>query len=157
MVKGTDQPIVSWEAEEYIQRDKNVGWYIGLIFVGIAFCVLSIFLQWWTFLILIVVSVIALIIYSLRPPRTLHYSLTNKGITVENQLREYGNFKAFGVVKDDKHFSIVLLPHKRFAPRTTLFFPENQGEQIVDVLGARLPMQEIKPDFLDRVVKFLRI
>lgn len=157
MVKAEESPLVSWEAQEYIQRDKNAGWYVGLVIVGVALAILSVVLQWWTFLILVIVSVIALIVYSLRPPRILHYSLTNKGVMVEQQLHPYDKFKTFGIVKDDKHFSIVLIPRKRFSPRTTLYFPENQGEEIVDIFGARLPMQEVKPDVLDRIVKFLRI
>ena len=157
MANAVGEPIVSWQAQEYIQREKNIGWYVGLVIVAVILCVLSVILGWWTFLILVIVSTIALMVYSLRPPRTLHYSLTNKGIVVGDQLHKYDNYKAFGISQDDKHFSIVLLPRKRFSPRTTVYFPENQGEEIVDVFGARLPMQKVEPDFLDHIVKFLRI
>lgn len=158
MVKSSDQMLVSWQAHEYIQREKNAGWYVGLILIGLALSALLVYLQQWTFLALVVVSVIALLMYSLRPPRTINYSLTNKGVMIGDKLRPYSDFKAFGVVNDgDQHFSIALIPRKRFSPKLTIFFPENQGEKIVDVFGNRLPMQEVKPDFLDRVVKFLRI
>ena len=51
----------------------------------------------------------------------------------------------------------MLTPRKRFSPRVTVYFPEAQGEEIVDAFGARLPMEEVKLDMLDKLIKFLRI
>lgn len=154
MAKNT---IVNWEAQEYIARDKNVGWYIGLALVGIVFSGLAIWLQQWTFLALIIVSIVAILVYTIRPPRMLHYSLSEKGLSEGNKLYGFDQFKSFGVMRDDKRFSIVLIPKKRFSPRVIVFFPESQGEQIVDVFGARLPMEDVKLDMLDKLVRFLRI
>ena len=149
--------IVNWEAQEYVARDKNAGWYVGLVVVGLGLAALAVWLQQWTFLALVVVSVVAILVYALRPPRMLHYSLSNKGLSEGNKLYSFAQFKSFGVMRDDKRFSIVLIPKKRFSPRVTVFFPESQGEQIVDMFGERLPMEEVKLDLLDRLVRFLRI
>ena len=48
-------------------------------------------------------------------------------------------------------YSITLLPRKRFAPGVNVYFPPEQGEQIVDMFGAVLPMEPIKQDFIDRL------
>ena len=151
------ETIVNWEAQEYVAREKNAGWYVGLAVVGLVFSALSIWLQQWTFLGVIVVSVVAIVVYSSRPPRMLHYSLSNKGLSEGNRLYGFDEFKTFGVLRDGKRFSIVLTPRKRFSPRVTIYFPESQGEQIVDMFGARLPMEEVNMDLLDKLVRFLRI
>ena len=130
---------IVWDAEEHIQREKNTGWYIGLILIGAIFVALSVWQQWWTFTALGVLCIISLIIYSVRPPRKLHYVLNEKGLN------------------EDNNYSIILIPRKRFAPRVTVFFPKDSGEKIVDAFGARLPMEQIKLDAIDRLVKFLRI
>ena len=44
-----------------------------------------------------------------------------------------------------------MLPVKRFAPSVNVYFPPENGEQIVDVFGAVLPMEEVKQDFIDRL------
>lgn len=150
------QPI-SWQAEEYIAHDHGIGWFISLFVIGGILCILSIFLKWWTFLILIILSVITIMIYALRPPRTISYKLDSEGITEGNTLHEYSKFKAFGIVKDDNHFSAVLIPKQRIGINVKIYFPESNGEAIVDALGARLPMEEVKSDFLDKIVKYLRI
>ena len=148
---------ISWEAEEYIVQSHNTIWYIGLFVITVALCVLAFFLQWWTFLILVVLSAITILISTLRPPRRIKYSLKQDGLTEGNRLHKYEDFRAFGILKENSNFSAVLIPKKRFALSVKVYFPGNSGEAIVDALGARLPMEEVKMDFLDRIVNFLRI
>lgn len=149
--------IVSWEAKEYIPREKNTGWYVGLVIVCLALVALSIFLNSWTFAILVVLSGVVLVLYSVRPPRVLRYSLTNKGLSEGNKIYSYDEYKSFGVLKEGENYAIILTPRKRFAPGVKVYFPQESGEEIVDAFGARMPMEEVKLDFLDKIVNFLRI
>lgn len=155
MAKATNQ--ISWEAEEYIVREHNGWWYVSLVVVTLAFSALAIFLKWWTFLILVILSAITIVITSLRPPRKIKYALDNTGLTEDTRLHKYEDYRAFGILKEESNFCVVLIPKKRFSLSTKVYFPENNGEAIVDALGARLPMEEVKQDFLDRIVNFLRI
>ena len=148
---------IAWEGQEYVPRDKKMGWYVGLIIVGVALVALGIFAKWWSFAVLIIVSVVALIVYSVRPPRKIKYSVVAKGLKDGNRVRNFEDFRAFGVINDDGHYAIVLTPRKRFSPRTWVYFPREQGEEIVDAFGARLPMEEVKLDLIDKIVRFLRI
>lgn len=148
---------VSWEAQEYIVKDHNTGWYIGLFLVSVALGALAVWLEAWTFLALIVISVITILIYALRPPRTLKYHIDNEGLTEGNTLHKYENFRAFGILQEEGHFSAVLIPKKRFGISVKVYFPEGSGEAIVDFLGNHLPMAEVKPDLLDKLINFLRI
>jgi len=151
------QDAITWEAEEYIVREKNGWWYVGLVAVSLVFIGLAVLVRAWTFIAVIVLSVVALLVYTLRPPRILHYTLTNKGLSEGEKLYSYEDFKAFGILREGNHFAIVLTPRKRFAPRVTVYFPQSRGEAIVDAFGARLPMEEVKLDLLDKLIKFLRI
>ena len=148
---------ISWQAEEYIVRKHDAVWYIGLIIIAGALCALSVWLKSWTFLALVIVSVIAILTSNLRPPRKISYKLNDKGLTEDKRLHSYDEFKAFGIMKEDSHFSAILIPKKRLGLSVKVYFPGDSGEAIVDALGARLPMEEVKLDFLDRIVNFLRI
>ena len=108
-------------------------------------------------MLVVVLSVVALLIYVMRPPRILRYSLSNKGVSEGDRLYEYTDFKSFGILHEGGHFAIALTPVKRFSPRLMVYFPEAQGEEIVDAFGERLPMEEVKLDVLDKLIKFLRI
>lgn len=154
MVKSTN---ISWQAEEYIVREHNAGWYIGLFVVSGGLIALSVWLKWWTFLVLVVLSIITILISNLRPPRKIQYTLDNEGLKEGDRLHKYEEFKAFGILKEGNHFSAILIPKKRFSLSVKVYFPGDSGEVIVDALGNRLPMEQVKLDFLDKIVNFLRI
>ncbi len=157
-VAPKDQP-VTWTAQEYIHLDKSPIWFI--LFAIIVLGLISIdvfFLKSWTFSILVIVMAFAVIIYTRRPPRSLTYALSgSQGLYVGERLYHYDEFKAFGLIKDGEHNSIMLIPTKRFAPGVSVYFPAEVGEQIVDMLGQRLPMEELKLDAIDIVVRKLRL
>ena len=145
--------MVNWEAREYIERKKNTGWYVGFALVVVALIAIAILLQYWLFILVIVLAAVALLTYVLRPPRMLHYSLDDKGLTEGNNLYIYDDFKSFGILNEGNHYCIVLTPKKRFGTH----FPETEGEQIVDIFGERLPMEEVHQDVIDKLVRWLRI
>ena len=157
MAKIDKNTVVNWEASEYIQHDKNAGWYIGMAIVVLALVAVSVFLRWFTFTALIVVASFSLLIYVMRPPRKLKYRINSEGLFEGEKLYRFEDYKSFGILQDDANFAIVLKPRKRFSPAVTVYFPENQGEEIVDMFGARLPMEEVKLDLIDKIVRKLRI
>ncbi|MBQ3293250.1 hypothetical protein IJG93_03060 [Candidatus Saccharibacteria bacterium] len=148
---------ISWEAEEYITKSHNGWWYFGLFLVAGGLGALAVWLQDWTFLALIIVSVITILVFNLRPPRKIHYTLNSAGLTEGKIKHPFTNFRAFGISKDGSHYYAVLIPKKRLGINVKVYFPEGSGEAIVDALGARLPMEEVKSDILDKLVNFLRI
>ena len=151
------EAFITWEAKEYISGEKSPIWYIGFFIVVLALILLDfLFLKAYTFTAVIVVSVIALFIY-FRTARIVTYSLDNKGLHIDAKLYKYSDFRSFGILDDGKTFSIVLIPKKRFSPSVSMLFPEDLGESIVDIFGQRIPMEEVKLDLIDRLIKRLRI
>jgi hypothetical protein len=151
-----ESPEVQWEASEYIHHEKGVMWFVVLGIITLILGAVAFYFQAWTFLGLIVVMFAALAVYARRPPRTLHYTVSLHGFTIDEKAYQYNEFKAFGVQQDGAFYSIVLIPTKRFMPAVNMFFDEKDGEKIVDILGTHLPMQKMEPDLLDVVFRKLR-
>jgi hypothetical protein len=153
-----DKP-VSWTAQEYVHLDKSPLWFILFTVVVLGLVAVDVFLlKSWTFSVLVIVMAVAVVIYTRRPPRTLTYALSgNQGLYVGERLYHFDDFKAFGVIKDGDNHSIMLIPTKRFSPGVSVYFPDEVGEQIVDILGQRLPMEHLKLDVIDVVVRKLRL
>lgn len=148
---------VSWEAQEYIHQEKGTVWFIIFGVVLAVMIGVAIWQQAWTFVLLLIVIATTIIVFAKRPPRVISYSLTDKGLSVDDTLHPFKNFKSFGVVRDGEEYSIMLIPTKRFQPGVTVYFPEASGEAIVDMLGARLPMRELHLDVVDRFVRKIRL
>jgi hypothetical protein len=153
-----DEALVRWSATEYIHHDKNTLWFVGFIIVTIVFILLAIFLiKSITFAILIPVMAAALLMYAYRPPRILNYTLSRHGLHANDHLYHFSEFKGFAVIHGEDEYSVMLIPTKRFKPGVSVYFPEDAGEEIVDMLATRLPMQELHIDFVDRIIQKLRI
>lgn len=149
---------VHWQAHEYIHHDKNASWFVLFAIVVIVLTAAAIFLiQSITFAILVPVMAAALLVYTHRPPRLIDYTLSRQGLHVNDQLYSFTEFKSFGVIHDGEAYFVMLIPTKRFRPGVSVYFPEESGEAIVDILGARLPMEELHLDVIDRIIRKLRI
>jgi hypothetical protein len=154
-----DDELIRWSAAEYIHQEKNGIWFAVFAVVVLAFIALDIFLlQSYTFSLLVVVMAISVVIYSHRPPRMINYTLSvDQGLYIDETLHHFSEFKSFGIIRDAEHNSIMLVPTKRFAPGVSVYFPIELGEQIVDVLGVRLPMNEVKLDLIDIFIRKIRL
>jgi hypothetical protein len=146
---------VSWEASEYIHRNKDVSWAVvfGLIVVVVLGVVL--WIHEWLFAVLIAVMAGTMGYFAFRPPQTKHYTLTHDGLKVDDKMYYLADYHSFGIVAEDAFYSALLLPTARFKPALTVYFAEQDGEKIVDILSAHLPMEDLKPDIIDTVMRRL--
>lgn len=156
--KVSEEEPVYWQAKEYIHHEKNALWFIVFTVVVLGLMALAIFLMdSISFAILVPVMAIALLVYTHRPPRVLDYTLSKQGLHINDHLYPFADFRGFGVIHDGDEYSVMLLPTKRFKPGVSVYFPEEAGEAIVDMLGARLPMEELHLDLVDQLIRKLRI
>ncbi len=155
---GDSPAVVTWVAHEYIHQEKGALWFMLFALIVLVLIGVSIFLmQSWSFAVLLAVIAVVVIVYSRRPPRELTYTLNDDGLIIDQKLHKFTDFKSFGVIRDGDDFSVMLIPTQRFQPGITVYFPEESGEAIVDMLGARLPMKDLRLDAVDRVVRLLRL
>jgi hypothetical protein len=146
-----------WEASEYVHHVKSAAWYLGYAAIMAALLAVAYFLtQSWTFMVLVVVMAITVAVFASRPPRTLRYALSDVGIQIEDAVYYYSDFRAFGIIADGALFSVMLIPTKRFMPAVSMYFAQDDGEDIVDILSARLPMEDLHLDAVDHLIRRLR-
>ncbi len=149
---------VTWQAKEFIHQEKGTTWFIAFaVTIAVFMAVAVLLMRSWSFAILLIVIAAVIVILSKRPPRVMEYALSEEGLHIDNTLHKYDDFKSFGVVRDSGEFSVMLIPRRRFMPGITVYFPEEAGEDIVDVLGSRLPMRDIRLDAVDKIVRKLRL
>lgn len=149
---------VHWQATEYVHREKDQMWFVIFGIVVIVLIAVAIFvIKSWTFAALIPVMAAALIVYTRRPPRLLDYTLSRQGLYINDQLYPFSEFKSFSLIHGVDQYLITLIPTKRFKPGVSINFPEEVGEAIVDMLAARLPMREMQPDLVDRLIRKLHL
>lgn len=153
-----DESVVQWQATEYVQQDRSIRWFIILAVICVGLIAVALFLMHSTsFAILVPVMAAALVVYVRRPPAMIDYTVSRKGIHINDHLHTYDEFRSFGVLSHDGVHSVVLVPRKRFQLSQTMYFPEAVGEALVDMLAARIPMNEVKQDAIDHLLARLRL
>ena len=156
--ESEDDVLLRWSADEYLHQERSAVWFGIAGLITVILVLIAIFLlKSITFAILIPVMALALFVYARRPPEAISYILGRKGLHVNDRLYPYSQFKSFGTLSHNQHHFVVLVPRKRFDFAQTVYFPEEIGEQLVDFLAARLPMKEVKPDVVDRIITKIRL
>lgn len=162
-IEATNEPrpatdkSVQWQASEFIHHDKSFGWYAGLfasavVFGGLAYA----FTRDVVSLIVVLVAAIVLAAYASRPPRQLDYVIDSRGLSIGPKHHSFDEFRSFSIAPEGAFLSVVLMPLRRFAATTTVYFAPNDQEDIVNILSAVLPFEEYKPDAVDKFVKAIR-
>lgn len=153
-----ESDIVRWKGLEHIPHERNALWFVGFAVTVVLLLALSILIiRSWTFTLVIIAATASLLVYVKRPPRELTYALSQKGLYIGDKFYDLAEYKSFGVIRNGIHYSVLLIPLKRFMPGLTVYFPHETGEQLVDSLAARLPMQELHIDLLDKLIRKLRL
>lgn len=149
---------LTWHAPEGVSGVRGAGWYIGFAVVLAGLMALAIFVfRSVTFAILLPVMGVAIVLLTSKQPQTINYSISPKGIYVGDKLHDFSEFRAFGVIQEPELSSAIILPVKRFSPGLTIYFRNEDGERIVDMLGTRLPIQEVKLDSLEKLIRLIRL
>jgi len=149
---------IAWNAPEGVRIQRGAVWYVlfAIVLAGLMALAILVF-QNWTFAILLPIMAVGLFVFSNNKPQNINYAISPKGIYIADTLHDFSEFRAFGLLHENDQHSILLLPVKRFSPGLTIYFSEAEGEKIVDMLGARLPMQEIKPDALEKFIRLIKL
>jgi hypothetical protein len=148
--------VFSWEASEYVNHHKGILWYCGLA-AGVAVLVgISALLHLWLEIVMFAMMAVALVVYANKAPRTMSYELQPDSITIDGKEFKYSEFKSFGVLPDTEWHTIDLEPTKRWSPRVTMLFGQEDYEAIVGHLELHLPRVDRKPDTVERATRYLR-
>ena len=148
---------IEWDSPEYVVEKRGVWWYVIVAVIVAGITGLSIWLQLWSVLALTATILAVLIMRGEIKPRKVHYKLDDTALFEGAKVYPVAGFGAFGVRKHGDNYFLILRPNRRFGLRVDIIIPGEQGEKIVDFFGERMPMEESHEDFLDKMVRLLKI
>lgn len=152
-----DEAGVIWTASEYISHGKTNMWYVRLGLITAVATALAFFItrDIVVAITLVVVGVIFGVVAG-RKPRVLNYAVDDHGIIISQNAYPYGLFKSFSVIQEGSLRSIYLMPIKRFNPPLSLYYPPEEEQQIVGIIGNHLPQEAREQDAIDRLMHKIR-
>lgn len=156
-----DQPAateVSWSASEFIAHEKSPLWYLALAGLA-AVLVAAVYFLFHDMVAAFAIIFVAIIFGFLaaHKPRVLAYHIGPEGLSIDNKMYSFGDFKSFGVVNEGAFSSITFMPMKRFMPSLSIYYPPEEEETIVDALSNYLPFAPVTHDLVDRLMHRIRL
>ena len=139
-----------WQAPEYIHQPKTSNWYWSLGGAAAIFFLIALFLANFLFAIIVLLGTFTLILYSVRKPEMINYSLSPRGLKISNRLFPYDRLHSFWV-HDDRHpHKIIIESERTFLPHLVIPLPENiTNEQAREFLLQYLPEQRHEESVID--------
>ncbi|MFI5240332.1 MAG: hypothetical protein ACHQUB_01320 [Candidatus Saccharimonadia bacterium] len=146
----------SWQASEFIHHQKQGLWYFGFAVVALLLIGIALITKQWFSAAVFVAMAFALLVYAKKEPRVLNYMIDDGGISVENKLYRYEQFRSFSVFNDVAWHSIDLDPTQRFQPRLTIIFESKDLDSILGILSQNLPRADRLPDLVERATRIIK-
>lgn len=151
--------LLEWSAPEYEHNPKGAAWYWGSIFTALAILSFAVWQKNFLFAAFVVLAEILILTWGERPPRTINFILTQKGLTIgENTFYPLDNFTSFSVDRDghEEWAGIVLFFGSHLRPSILVRAPHSETEEILKALRKKLKEVAWEPTLLDSLERFLR-
>jgi len=135
---------ISWQAPEYDHKEKSVDflWAIGLI--ALAAAGVAIWRDNNVFAIFILVSGFVLIMFSVRPPQEIEFSISNDGLKAGKDLYPWKSLKGFNAIDGNPYGKLLVETSKYFLPVYNIPVPADIFEDVRDVFKNIVEKKEIE-------------
>ncbi|MBP6994102.1 hypothetical protein KBB12_02575 [Candidatus Woesebacteria bacterium] len=150
------QPI-SWQAHEYVHVEKTPDWYWALGLIAIAGAVVALMYENILFALLILILAFVLALFAARQPNVIHFSLTQRGVRIEEELYPYNALESFAVHELSPNHApkLILKPKKFLAPVIVIPIEDVDADDVHDFMLAFLEEDEHTEPTIHHVMEWL--
>ncbi|MCL5666910.1 MAG: hypothetical protein M1383_04020 [Patescibacteria group bacterium] len=134
---------LTWQAPEYRHYEKNLGWYVTAIALGILVIGFFVIVQSDYFAAITLAVILAFVIFfAKQTPQAVDIELSGKGIRYGNVFIPYKQIKYFWVVHNENH-KTVNFHTNTYVNNLVIFELEGQNpDEVRDFLIQHLPEHE---------------
>ncbi len=121
---------IEWKAPEYKHKEKSIDflWAIGSI--ALVMCGFALWQGSYLFAIFIVISAFSLILFSVRPPLDIVFTIETSGLSLGKDKYEWKNIKGFHINKYEDEAKLLIEINKYLLPIYTIPVPLEKVDDI---------------------------
>lgn len=147
---------ISWEALEYKRKDKSADWYWAVILISLAMIVTSVIVHDVLFAILIIISTVILMSFSLVAPKIVKISINQKGVIVGKEMYPFASLESFWVESNNEDDQKILLRSRKiFMPLIVIPLEEVHHLDAREFLLQYLPEVEMHEPLSQKIMEKL--
>lgn len=140
------EPLLEWEAPEYVRNARTADWYWSVILLGLAGVFASVYWGNYLFGVVVLLSCILIISAAVRPVHIHRIALTNRGVRIGSKTVAYEHLTGFWIFYHHREGGKLLLKSDTVSLPVTVLPMTDQvtAEEIRIVMGGHVPEVEIK-------------
>jgi hypothetical protein len=135
---------IEWSAPEYSHKERNPDWFWAIGLSTIVACILALWFRNYLFAIFLLISGACLILFTLRHPEEVSFSIKTEGITIGKDIYAWKTIKGFSIKRNPSQDKLLILTSKKFLPTYTIPIPGNLTEEIYNSLLKVTPNIELE-------------
>ena len=153
-----NQALFSWEAPEFVYREKTKRWYTTSAIVLVIVILVALFMKNFFLIAVAVLSALLFYVYSKKQPRTVKFDIFTGGIEADNRFYDFDDLKTFWIFynnpPDDAYVSIQT--RRQYLPYLQLPMGEADPTTIREILLLFLEEKKHKEEFINVVERILK-
>lgn len=147
---------VSWEALEHHHVEKTGDWFFALAIITVSIIIGALFFGNFLFALLAGLCGLAVSLAASRPPRIITFSVSPRGIRIDDDLYPYTTLQSYHIDEDDpKGPQLLVLSQRHLMPLLVLPIPDDYIDEIEDILNPRLPEEYLEEPFFMKLLEVL--
>ena len=150
-----ENEFIRWSVLEYEDRPKTRDWFWAIGIIAVCGFIASIIYKNYLFAILILLSTVVILMFSVRKPEQVEVEIGPRGIKVKNNFYAYQNLKGFAVVVEPEEKTLLLESGRIFLPIIAVPLGETDPEKLRYFLSSFVEEKNIKEPTFHKVMDFL--
>ncbi len=143
---------MSWQAAEYAHYERTADWYWWVGLVAVIMLGLAVWQKSFLFGVLVLVAWFTILLYAVRPPRTIQVAITEHGVMVEKNLYLWGNLKSFWIFYTPPIKKEVSLETKKsFVTYVKIPLGDMDPEEVKTIIKKFIPEIEQRESLIDNL------
>lgn len=152
-----DEKEITWQAPEYLYREKDVSWYWLSIILTALLALISLWQRNFLFLIFLIIAEMMIIFWGKEYPKNIEFKINNKGIYIGSiKYYPYEDLEGYHIMEENDYASeLILRTRNRFNPFVKILVANDDIPEIKKFLQNHLNEVEYDESLNDRISKII--
>ncbi len=147
---------ITWQAPEHKNKIRTVDWYWAVGIISLSVAVIAIIMGDGFFAVLLIIGVLILISFSIRPARIFTISLDQRGLAIGKEMYPYATLESFWVdIKNEENPKIIFKSKKVLMPLIIVPLEDYHHLDARDFLLQFLEEKEMQEPISNKVMEKL--
>jgi hypothetical protein len=152
-----EQIALEWTTEEHHHAEPGSDWFWALGIIAVSTALTAVLFSNFLFALLILVAAATMTVVAKRPPKTVSFALSGRGIWVDEKLYPYSSIRAFWIEQGENGIGTLFVDTDHISnPDLIIPIPTNISESAVReyLLENNVVEEEMREPLSHRMMEF---